>query len=73
MVRFTIKIYLSIFFLILIHPVDPVGQTNYQVVLALTYIIVLTGKSSDISETIVSSLDKSQIKDWANCLDRRQV
>lgn len=53
--------------------IDPVGQTNYQVVLALTYVIVLTGKSSDITETIVSSLDKSQIKDWANCLDRRQV
>lgn len=52
---------------------DPIGQTNYQVVLALTYIIVLTGKSSDISSTIVSSLDKSLIKDWANCLDRRQV
>lgn len=54
-------------------PLDPVGQTNYQVILALTYVIVLTGKSSYISSTIVSSLDKSQIKDWANCLDRRQV
>ncbi|KAJ6641087.1 hypothetical protein Bhyg_06022 [Pseudolycoriella hygida] len=53
--------------------IDPVGQTNYQVVLALTYIIVLTGKSSDISNTIVSSLDKSQIKDWQFALDRRQV
>lgn len=42
-------------------------------VLALTYVIVLTGKSSDISNTIVSSLDKSQIKDWQFALDRRQV
>lgn len=56
-----------------IHAKDPVGQTNYQVVLALTYVIVLTGKSSDISETIVSSLENSQIKDWQFALDRRQV
>lgn len=34
----------------------------------------MTGKSSDINSTFISALDKSQInKDWANCLDRRQV
>lgn len=34
----------------------------------------MTGKSSDINSTFISALEKSHInKDWANCLDRRQV
>lgn len=53
---------------------DPVGQTNYQIVLALTYIIIMTGKSNDINATFISALDKNQLNNyWANCLDRRQV
>lgn len=58
---------------ICIHFLDPVGQTNYQIVLALTYIIVLTGKSYDITTALISALDKCQAKEWASCLDRRQV
>lgn len=52
---------------------DPIGQTNYQVVLALSYIIMVTGKSSDIENVIISALEKSGIQEWAACLDRRQV
>lgn len=52
---------------------DPIGQTNYQVVLSLSYIIILAGKSSDINKTLISALDKCQIRDWSSCLDRRQV
>lgn len=52
---------------------DPIGQTNYQVVLALCYIVIMTGKSSDINRTIISALDKSNNHNWAACLDRRQV
>lgn len=33
----------------------------------------MTGKVSDINKTLISALDKSQIKNWADCLDRRQV
>lgn len=52
---------------------DPVGQTNYQVVMALTYIIVMVGRTSDIKLVIASTLEKSSRKEWAQCLDRRQV
>lgn len=52
---------------------DPIGQTNYQVVLALTYMLSLIGKSTDIKSTLVSSLNQLTHKDWSNCLDRRQV
>lgn len=52
---------------------DPVKQTNYQALLALSYIIIMVGKKSDINRTLISALDKSQIKHWADCLDRRNV
>lgn len=52
---------------------DPIGQTNYQVVLALCYIIMVTGKSSDMNQVIITALEKNSIKNWASCLDRRQV
>ena len=51
----------------------PHQQTNYQTILALSYIVIMTGKASDINRTLISALDKSQIKNWADCLDRRQV
>ncbi|XP_037905306.1 uncharacterized protein LOC119647992 isoform X2 [Hermetia illucens] len=53
--------------------IDPVGQSNYQVVLALTYLIAACGKSSDMSATLISALDKNQTPHWADCLDKRQV
>lgn len=49
------------------------GQTNYQIVLALSYIVILTGKSFDITNALIASLDKSVAKDWSSCMDRRQV
>lgn len=52
---------------------EPYKQTNYQTILALSYIVIMTGKTSDINRTLISALDKSQIKNWADCLDRRQV
>ncbi|XP_055315065.1 uncharacterized protein LOC129575443 [Sitodiplosis mosellana] len=52
---------------------DPVGQTNYQVLLALTYLQTMVGKSSDIKSTLVASFERSLHQDWSNCLDRRQV
>lgn len=52
---------------------DPVGQTNYQVVLGITYLLTLIGKSSDVVATLVASFDRTINKDWSNCLDRRQV
>ena len=33
----------------------------------------MTGKTSDINRTLISSLDKSKQENWADCLDRRQV
>jgi protein KIAA0825 len=33
----------------------------------------MTGKTADLRKTLISALDKCQIKDWASCLDRRQV
>ncbi|XP_063706631.1 uncharacterized protein LOC134835643 [Culicoides brevitarsis] len=52
---------------------DPVGQTNYQVIMGLTYIIVMTGKASDIQRTLISALEKAPNVEWAACLDRRDV
>lgn len=43
------------------------------VLLALTYLQTMIGKSSDIRSTLVASFDRSTHKDWSNCLDRRQV
>lgn len=53
--------------------VDPVGQTNYQVVLAITYLLAVIGKSSDVKSTLAASFERSVHRDWSNCLDRRQV
>lgn len=52
---------------------NPHKQTNYQTILALSYIVIMVGKASDINRTLISALDKCQIKNWADCLDRRQV
>lgn len=52
---------------------DPIGQSNYQTVLALCYVVVLTGTTYDINATIIAALDKSPDGSWACCLDRRQV
>lgn len=52
---------------------DPVSQTNYQIVLALSYVIMMTGKSSDIDNVLIAALEKNIVKDWSSCLDRRQV
>lgn len=46
---------------------------NYQVVLALAYVVTLAGRVGDIRSTIVTSLDQSIVKEWSSCLDRRQV
>lgn len=52
---------------------DPIGQTNYQVLMGLTYIVIMAGKTSDVNKTLISALEKSKLNDWASCLDRRQV
>uniref|UniRef100_A0A182JX97 Uncharacterized protein n=1 Tax=Anopheles christyi TaxID=43041 RepID=A0A182JX97_9DIPT len=52
---------------------DPIGQSNYQVLMGLTYIVIMAGKTSDINKTLISALEKSKMNDWASCLDRRQV
>lgn len=52
---------------------DPVGQTNYQVVLAITYVLTLIGKSSDVVSMLVTTFDRTVQRDWSNCLDRQQV
>ncbi|EDS44100.1 conserved hypothetical protein [Culex quinquefasciatus] len=52
---------------------DPIGQTNYQVLMGLTYIVIIAGKTSDVNRTLISALEKSKLNDWASCLDRRQV
>lgn len=52
---------------------DPVGQTNYQVVLAITYLLTVIGKASDVKATLTASFERSIHRDWSNCLDRRQV
>lgn len=52
---------------------DPIGQTNYQVVLALTYVVTLAGRAADIRSAIAMALDQSAVKEWSSCLDRRQV
>lgn len=49
------------------------GQTNYQVVLALTYVLAFVGKAADVKCTLIASLNQLAQRDWSNCLDRRQV
>lgn len=52
---------------------DPVGQTNYQIVLALVYVLIATGTASDIRSTFIVPLEQLTERDWSNALDRRQV
>lgn len=52
---------------------NPIEQTNYQVVLALCYVLITAGKSNDIQRTVINYLDNLPHKNWANCLDKRQV
>lgn len=52
---------------------DPIGQANYQVVLALSYVITVAGSNQTIRTAIVNILDRLPNKEWSNCLDRRQV
>ncbi|XP_055911935.1 uncharacterized protein LOC129945964 [Eupeodes corollae] len=51
---------------------DPVGQTNSQVVLSLTYILVTIGKTTDIKTCLISALENAP-PTWCDCLDKRQV
>ncbi|XP_055373568.1 uncharacterized protein LOC129606945 [Condylostylus longicornis] len=52
---------------------DPIGEANYQVVLSLVYIIIGTGKTSDISASVIAALEKGSMNNWSDCLDKRQV
>lgn len=52
---------------------DPVQQTNYQVVLALCFVLITVGKPKDIQHTLIEYLEGLPNRKWADCLDRRQV
>lgn len=52
---------------------DPIGQTNYQVVLALVYVLTATGTASDVKSTFIVPLEQLTVGNWSNPLDRRQV
>lgn len=41
--------------------------------MALVYVLTAIGKASDIKSTLVLPLEQSGLRDWPNCLDRRQV
>lgn len=51
---------------------DPVGQSNYQIVLSLTYLLVAVGKAVDIKSCLIKALEESPAG-WSDCLDKRQV
>ncbi|XP_018785482.1 PREDICTED: uncharacterized protein LOC108966843 [Bactrocera latifrons] len=51
---------------------DPVGQSNYQIVLSLTYLLVAVGKAVDIKSCLIKTLEESSAG-WSDCLDKRQV
>ncbi|XP_067647757.1 uncharacterized protein [Eurosta solidaginis] len=51
---------------------DPIGQSNYQIALSLTYILVAVGKAADIKSCLVKILDECGAG-WSDCLDKRQV
>ncbi|XP_068149227.1 uncharacterized protein [Drosophila tropicalis] len=53
--------------------IDPVGQSNYQIVLSLTYLIVAVGKAIDIKSCLIKALEENAISGWSDCLDKRQV
>lgn len=52
---------------------DPVGQSNCQIVLSMTYIIVAIGKAIDIKSCLVKTLEEMGLTGWSDCLDKRQV
>ncbi|XP_037940493.1 uncharacterized protein LOC119673299 [Teleopsis dalmanni] len=52
---------------------DPVGQSNYQIVLSLTYILIAVGKALDIKACLVKVLEEIASSGWSDCLDKRQV
>lgn len=52
---------------------DPIGQRNYQIMFALTYVILLAGKSSDMKMSLITELEKNGAPDWSSCLDKRQI
>ncbi|XP_017126773.1 uncharacterized protein LOC108145722 isoform X1 [Drosophila elegans] len=53
--------------------VDPVGQSNYQIVLSLTYLVVAVGKAVDIKSCLIKTLEEHAVAGWSDCLDKRQV
>ncbi|KAM7356913.1 uncharacterized protein ACRADG_002479 isoform 1-T1 [Cochliomyia hominivorax] len=52
---------------------DPVGQTNCQIVLSLTYLLVALGKAVDIKSCLIKALEDIALPGWSDCLDKRQV
>lgn len=52
---------------------DPVGQSNCQIVLSLTYLLVALGKAVDIKLCLVKNLEEVGLPGWSDCLDKRQV
>ncbi|XP_055846207.1 uncharacterized protein LOC129912111 [Episyrphus balteatus] len=57
---------------LIVDELDPVGQTNSQIVLSLTYILVSIGKATDIKACLISALENAP-PSWCECLDKRQV
>uniref|UniRef100_A0A1A9ZA38 Uncharacterized protein n=1 Tax=Glossina pallidipes TaxID=7398 RepID=A0A1A9ZA38_GLOPL len=53
--------------------IDPVGQSNYQIVLSLTYLIVAIGRALDIKTCLIKPLEEAGQAVWSDCLDKRQV
>ncbi|XP_036336658.1 uncharacterized protein LOC118746827 [Rhagoletis pomonella] len=51
---------------------DPIGQSNYQIALSLTYLLVAVGKAVDIKSCLIKILEES-CAGWSDCLDKRQV
>lgn len=52
---------------------DPVGQTNCQIVLSLTYLLVVLGKAVDIKSCLIKAVEDVGLPGWSDCLDKRQV
>jgi len=50
-----------------------VGQSNYQIVLSLTYLVVAVGKAVDIKSCLIKTLEEHAVSGWSDCLDKRQV
>ncbi|XP_075163456.1 uncharacterized protein LOC142236091 [Haematobia irritans] len=58
---------------LLTEDLDPVGQSNCQIVLSLTYLLVALGKALDIKSCLVKALEEIGAPGWSDCLDKRQV